>query len=126
MSSERFVSATRLFEPALTLDLRLLLHALDLRIGDLACVREDVSRISLRLGDELTVLLEELAGLLPGLVGLVDSRTNAIAPLVDRLLDRAESEPLEDEKRDPERDERPDHEPRDDFDQARCEEVRHP
>ena len=84
--------ALRLLEPARALDLGLLLHALDLRVGDLARVREDVRRLALRVGDELPVLLEQLAGLVASLVRLVDGRANPVAPLVDRLLDRAERE----------------------------------
>ena len=42
-----------------------------------------------------------------------------LAPLVDRLLDRAEREALEHEERDQEADDRPDHQPRRDLDQRR-------
>ena len=117
-SSERFVSASICCEVprAALLLLRLTLHALDLRVGDLARVREDVRRLALRLADQLLVLLEQLAGLGARAVGLLDRFANAVPPLVDRLLDRAEGEPPEDEN-DRKADERPD-QPRDDVDQA--------
>ena len=68
--------------------------------------------------DQLLVLLEQVARLGASIVGLLDGFPDAVTPFVDRLLDRAEGEPLEDEERDPEADERPDHQPRDDIDQA--------
>ena len=43
------------------------------------------------------MLLEQLTGLGARAVGLLDRLANAVPPLVDRLLDRAEGEPLEDE-----------------------------
>ena len=122
MSSERFVSASiwRFVSSRRrgALDLGLLLDALDLRVRDLARVGEDLRRLALRVGDQLAVLLEELARLLARLVGLVDGCADAVAPLVDGLLDRAEREPPEHEERDREADQRPDHEPGDDVDQA--------
>jgi len=74
--------------------------------------------VALRIGDELTVLLEQLAGLVARLVRLVDRGPDPVAALVDGLLDRAERELAEHEERDREADQRPDHEPRDDVDQT--------
>ncbi len=113
--------ALRLLEPASAFRLGLLLHARDLRVRDLACVREDVGRLALRIRDQLAVLLEKLARLVTRLVGLVHGRANAVAAVVDGLLDRPEREPPQDEERDREADQGPDHQTRDDLDQAGCE-----
>ena len=83
----------RVLEPALPLDLGLLLRALDLRLGHLAGLGEDVlDRLRPGLGEDRAVLLEQLAGLVPGVVGLLDRLADAVATVVDRLLDRAERE----------------------------------
>ena len=62
----------RLLEPALALGLGLLLRALDLRVGDLARLREDRPRHRPSPGRSAAVLLEQLAGLVAGVVGLLD------------------------------------------------------
>ena len=86
-------------------------------IGDLAGLGEDLARLALRLGDELLVLLEQLPGLGPRVLGLLDGGADALAPLVDRLLDRPEREVPQDEEGDRKADERPDHQTWDDVDQ---------
>ena len=109
--------ALRLLEPALAVLLGLLAHPLALGVGDLARLREDRLGLALRLADQLTVLLEQAARLLAGAVGLLDRLLDPLAAVVDQLLDRAEGVPLQHQERDHERDERPDHQPRDDLDQ---------
>jgi len=64
------------------------------------------------------VLLEQGARLVAGVVGLADRLEDAVAAGVDRLLRRREDPLDEHEQRDPERDDRPDHQARDDLDQA--------
>ena len=107
----------RLLEPALPVGLDLLLGALALRLGDLARLGEDLPRLALGLADQLLVLLEQPAGLGARVLRLLDRGADALAALVDRLLDRAERELPQDEERDREADERPDHQTRDDVDQ---------
>ena len=53
----------RVLEPPLALGLGLLLRAVDLRIGDLARLREDVGRLRACLREDRPVLLEQLARL---------------------------------------------------------------
>jgi hypothetical protein len=81
--------------------------------------------LGLRLSDQATVLLEQPARLVAGVLGLVERLPNPVAALVDRLLDRAEGVPLEHEERDPERDQRPDHQPGDGLDEAVVGEGQH-
>ena len=107
----------RLLEPALPVGLGLLAGALALRVGDLARLGEDLPRLALRLADQLLVLLEQPARLGARVLGLLDRGADALAALVDRLLDRAERELPQHEEGDREADERPDHQTRDDVDQ---------
>ena len=118
-----------LLQPALPLDLRLVLRTLNLRIGNLPGLRQDLGRLRARLGQDGPVLLQQVTRLVASVVGFLDRLANPVATRVDRLLDRAERELPEHEERDPERDQRPDHEAGDDLDQvvARlgCENVQH-
>jgi hypothetical protein len=66
------------------------------------------------------VLLEQLARLLAGAVGLADRVADAFAPLVDHRLHRSERVALQDEHDDREADDRPDHEAGDDLDECVC------
>jgi len=109
----------RLLEAPLAVGLGLVFRPLGLRVGDLACLREDARCLVAGLADQRLVLLEQRARLGTGGVSLFDRLADAVAALVDRLLDRAEREPLQDEERQPERDERPDHQAGDDLDQTR-------
>ena len=84
----------------------------------MARVAQDLFRLAPRLSDQRAVLLEQATCFVPRLVGLLEGTADALAPLVDRLLDRAERVLLEDEERDQERDDRPDHQTRDDLDQV--------
>ncbi len=68
--------------------------------------------------DQRAVLLEQAARLLAGVVGLLDRQADALAAVVDQLLDRAEGVALEHPERDREGDQRPDHQARDDLDQG--------
>src|SRR4249919_914829 len=117
--------ALGLRQAPLALGLGLLLHPLDLGVADLPRIREDLRGLPLGAGDQRPVLLEQGAGLFARVVGLVHRLANALPALVDRLLDRAERVPPEDEEGDPERDQRPDHEAGDDLYQAGGEDVRH-
>src|SRR5581483_11008438 len=108
----------RLLEPALTVGLGLLPDARLLGVRLLTGLGEDLLRLLLRLADELSVLLEQSARLLAGAVGLLDRLPDTLAAVVDRLLDRAERVPAQDEERDRERDQRPDHQAGDDLDQC--------
>ena len=76
-----------------------------------------LGRLRAGLREDRPVLLEQLAGLVAGVVCLLDRLADPVAALVDRLLDRAERVLPQDEERDPERDERPDHQAGDDLDQ---------
>src|SRR3954469_11813071 len=109
--------ALRLLEAALPVGLRLFLDATRHRLRDLAGFREDLLALSARLADERTVLFEQPPRLVPGLVRLFDRPADSLAPLVDRLLDVTECESLEDVERDPEADDRPDHQAEANFDQ---------
>src|SRR5262249_22634420 len=82
--------ALRLLETALAVLLGLLTHALALRVGDAASLGEDLLRLGLRLADELLVLLEQVARFCTRVVRLGDRRLDALAPLVDLLLNRPE------------------------------------
>ena len=53
-------------------------------------------------------------------VGLVEGLPDPLAPLVDRVLDRAERVALQHVQRDQEADDRPDHQSGDDLDQRVC------
>ena len=90
----------RLLEPALPLLLGLVLHALDLRVRDLPGLGEDVGGLGAGLGEDRAVLLEQLPCLVARVVGLLDRLADAVAAVVDGLLDRAERELPEDEERD--------------------------
>ena len=107
----------RLLEPARAVLLDLLAHALALRVGDLAGLAEDALGLALGVRDQLAVLLEQVACLLAGAVGLLDRLADAVAAVVDHLLDGPERVALEHPQADDERDDRPDHEARDDLDQ---------
>src|SRR5436190_2128700 len=109
--------AARLVEPPLPVGLRLLLHALPLRVGDAARLRQDLLGVAARLADQRAVLLEQPPRLLACVLGLLDRLPDPLAAVVDHLLDRAERVALEDEERDQEADDRPDHQPRRDRDQ---------
>jgi hypothetical protein len=65
------------------------------------------------------MLLEEPARLPPRAVRLLNRLLDPVTAFVDRALNRPEGEPLEHEERDPERDQRPDHQAGNDLDQAR-------
>ena len=65
------------------------------------------------------MLLEQLARLGAGVLGLLDRPLDALAPLVEHVLDRSEGVALQDEEGEQEADDRPDHQTRDDLDQAR-------
>ena len=62
----------RVLEPPLPLDLGLVLRPLDLGVGDLAGLGQDLRRLGPGLGEDGAVLLEQLARLVAGGVGLVD------------------------------------------------------
>src|SRR5205085_6549776 len=98
--------------------LRLLLHALALRVGDAARLGEDLLPFAPRLADQAAVLLEQLPRLLARLLGVFERAADALAPLVDHLLDRAEGVALQHPERDQEADDRPDHQPRGDRDEG--------
>ena len=102
----------RLLEPPLAVGLELVAHPALVGLGDPPRLGEDLLGVGLRAPDQLPVLLEQLARLFAGPVGLVERLPDPLAPLVDRLLDRAERVPLEHEERDQEADDRPDHQPR--------------
>ena len=87
--------AARLLEAALALGLELVAQALALRVGDAARLGEDLLRVAARLADQRAVLVEQLARLVAGVVGLVDRLADPLAPLVDGLLDGPERVPLE-------------------------------
>jgi hypothetical protein len=63
------------------------------------------------------VLFEQLARLVACVVRLGDRLLDALAPLVDHLLDRAERVALEDDQDHEEADDRPDHQAGPDLDQ---------
>src|SRR5829696_295398 len=109
--------ALRLLEPAAAVLLELLAGAFAKRLRVAADVLPDSLRLRPRLRDQLAVLLEQLARLLAGAIGLGERLADPLTALVDHLLDRAEGEPLEDEERHEEADDRPDHQAGDDLDQ---------
>jgi len=113
-----FDLALRLLESPLSVGLGLLLDPLLHRLTDLAGLAEDLLRLRPGLADQLAVLFEQLAGFVARLVGFLERAADALATLVDHLLDRAEGIPLEDEEDDQEADDRPDHQPRRDLDQG--------
>src|SRR5579862_3229107 len=82
--------ASRLLEPSLPVRLRLLAHAVLLRVGDPARLGEDLLRVGLGLADQLAMLLEQVPRLFARVVGLVERLPDALPAVVDRLLDRAE------------------------------------
>src|SRR5206468_9377586 len=96
--------APRLLETPLAILFALLAHALTLGVADPACLGEDLLGLRLRLPDQLPVLLEQVARLVAGVVGLLDRQLDAVAPRVDQLLDRAERVPAQHEVRDAEAD----------------------
>src|SRR3954470_5034897 len=109
--------ALRLLEAALPVGLRLFLDAARHRLRDLAGFGEDLLALPTRLSDERAVLFEQPPRLVPRFVRLFDRPADSLAPLVARLLDVTEREFLEDVERDPEADDRPDHQAEATFDQ---------
>ena len=109
--------APRLLEPALPLGLRLLAHALLHRLARRARLGEDLLGLSTRLAHERPMLLEQLPRLGTRIVRLLDRAADLLAPRVERLLDRAEREPLQHPERHEKADDRPDHQPRRDRDE---------
>ena len=114
---------------ALDLLVRLLEHALGLRLGlghDLglgvlaggARALEDLLGLAAHLGERGLVLLEQAQRLGARLLGHVHALLDAVAPLVDDLLQRPEGVLPEDEHGDAERDQRPDHQARVDVQHA--------
>src|SRR6266566_4694001 len=87
-----FDLALCLLEPALAVGLGLVLDAPQLRLGLVPRDRANILRLTARLADQLAALLEQ-------------------------LLNRTEGVPLQDEQRDQEADDRPDHQARRDLDQ---------
>ncbi len=110
--------ALGLLEPPLAVGLCLLLDPLALGVGDAPSLGEDLLGLALRLPDQGAVLLEQLASLVAGAVGLLDRHADLLAAVVDRLLDRAEGVLPEHEERDREGDQRPDHQAGNDLDQG--------
>jgi hypothetical protein len=86
---------------------RLLLEAL----RRLARAGDDLLGLLARLAQALPVFLEQLVGLVPRALGGVDRLVDRLAPAVERLADAREREPLQQEQREAERDQRPDHQP---------------
>src|SRR5437660_10708429 len=82
--------APRLLDPAFALLLGLLLHAALHRLGHLARLGEDLLGLVARLSDQRAVLLEQPPRLVARVVGLLERLPDAVAALVDRLLDRPE------------------------------------
>ena len=107
----------RVLQPALPVGLSLVLDASQLRLGLVLRDRANLLRLAARLADQLAMLLKQLARFVPGLVRLVQRAPDALAALVDQLLNRTEGVPLQDEERDQEADDRPDHQPGRDLDQ---------
>src|SRR5882724_4186737 len=106
-----------LLEATLAIGLRLFLDTSRHRLSDLARLRQDLLGLAARLADEGAVLFEESPCFAARLLRLFDRAADAVAPLVDDLLDRTERESLEDEERNPEADDGPDHQAESDFDQ---------
>ena len=90
----------------------------ELLLALLSALFEDALALGLRLLALLPCELAELAGLLTGLVGLVERLANTVAPLVDQPLDAPEGQFPEDEEDDRKRDDRPDHQAGNDRDQV--------
>ena len=86
-------------------DLRLILHLL----GGPPRTRDDVVGLLACLAQPLAVLLEELVGLPAGPLGCLDRVLDRLPAAVERLLDPRVGEPAEDEHRQPEGDQCPDH-----------------
>jgi hypothetical protein len=87
-------------------------------IGDAARLGEDLLGVAACLLDQGAVLLQQLAGFGPRLVRLLDRLADPLAASVDHLLDRSERVTPQDEKRQSEADERPDHEAGSDLDEG--------
>ena len=108
---------SRLLEPPLAVLLGLLADALAHRVRHAARLGEDLLGLAAGAGAQLAMLLQQLAGLVARALRLLERLTDPLAPLVDDLLHRPERVALEHEERDPERDQRPDHQAGDDLDQ---------
>src|SRR6266545_2563786 len=108
----------RLLEPPLAIGLRLVADALAHRLRVGAHLLADLLRLLPRLRDQRPVLLEQPARLRARVVRLDERLVDALAALVDHLLDRTERPPLEHEQRDQEGDDRPDHQTRRDLDEG--------
>jgi hypothetical protein len=80
-------------------------------VGRLARAGDDVLGLLARLLQPLAVLVQQLVGLNAHALRVLDRLLDRKAPLVERLRDPRERQPAEDEQRDPERDQRPDHQP---------------
>jgi hypothetical protein len=103
--------AARGLHELLALLLRGLLGVVLERVARAPGADHDVLRLLTRLAQPRSVLLEQLVGLLAGLGGRVDRVLDRAPPLVERLGDARERELPQDEEADPEREQRPDHQP---------------
>ncbi len=112
-----FDLALGLLEPPLAVGLRLFLHALPLRVGDLPRLRQDLLGLPAGLADQRPVLLEELARLRARFLRLFERPADPVPPFVDGLLDSLERDPLQHPESDGEADDRPDHQAQADLDQ---------
>ena len=83
----------------------------DRGLGRLARAGDDVVGLLARLLQPLAVLGEQLVGLLALLLGGLDVLPDRVRALLERLADPREGELPEHEHRDPEQDQRPDHQP---------------
>ena len=110
--------ALRLLHSPLPVDLGLFLDALLHRLAHLAGLAEDLLRLGLRLADQLAVLIQQFPGLVACGVGLVQRAADPLLALVDQLLDRCERVALQNEERNEEADDRPDHQPGRDLDKG--------
>ena len=115
----------RIVEATLPVGLELVAHPLLLGLTDATRLREDLLRVPARLLHHRAVLLEQPPRFGTRVVGLLDCLPDPLAPGVDRLLDRTEDPFPEHEERDPEADQRPDHEAGDDLDERVGGEDRH-
>ena len=106
-----------LLQPHLEVGVRLLARLLELALCLAAGLLEDLLAVGLRLLALARDLLTELTGLRARLVGLVERLADAVAALVDQPLDASEGEAPQHAEDDQERDDRPDHQARDDVDQ---------
>src|SRR5205085_1880328 len=93
------------------------IRAMDERHARLDLLPLEDGEVEPGAGVGLAVLLEQLPRVPAGTVCLLARLPDALPPLVDQLLDRAEGIALEDEERDREADQGPDHQPRGDPDQ---------